>query len=114
MSDLRLGLSITEAAVDAVIIDSTNTCVSSLSHEPGATLSLSLDAILADLGRELLSRVSTAAVASTILSDQLRRVEGLQRVGALRIGMTSTAIPPLSGWPRALAESIAGPQSIVA
>lgn len=113
MTGLRLGLSITQRLIDAVVADTDSSIVRSVTVERDGALKRSLDDILDAVGGELLTSVSTVAVASTLLSDQLRSNTALQRVGILRIGMTTTAIPPLSGWPRELAESIAGPQRIV-
>lgn len=109
---LRLGLSITATGMQAVLVDDDDRMLAAASA-PAAELRSGVRKLVAEILGSAPGRVVSVMVASTALNELLRSAGTLARVGALRIGTTTTALPPLSGWPRELADRVRGPLAIV-
>lgn len=112
---VRLGLSVASGAAQAVALGPDDELLASVAcaTPPGIDDAIRhiVPRLLAELGE---AQVSSVMLASAELRDRLRGDAELARVGVLRIGTTTTAIPPLSGWPREIAARMSGPQAIVA
>ncbi len=113
---VRLGVSTSLHALQAVAVGESGAVVAkaavdrqqlSIADELHAVLSLLLEKVEPQA-------VSSVALATSWLAEQAQTSSTHARVGVLRIGLTTTGVPPLSGWPSSLASQIDGPRVIVA
>lgn len=112
---VRIGVSTSRVAVQAVAINESDEIIAVNTAERLPALADSLAAALAPLlGQVDASAVSSVALATSWLEEQTHTSSTHARVGVLRIGLTTTAAPPLTGWPVALADQIDGPRVTVA
>lgn len=109
---LRLGLSITASGMQAVVIGGDDRMLASAATSSGELRS-GIRELVSELLGTVSGRVVSVMIASTALNELLHSTGALARVGALRIGATTTAVPPLSGWPHELADRVRGPLAIV-
>lgn len=111
---VRIGISMSSNRVHAVAIDSSDTIVA---HESTHRVTPNHDDIQTTLHglleRVTASHVSSVMLASTVLNELLNSTEPLPHVGILRIGETTSGVPPLSGWPNDLSARVTGPHSII-
>lgn len=114
-ASVRVGLSMSRSRVQAVAVDSSGLIVATNAVDRMASLAESVAAALTPLlGQVDASAVSSVALATSWLDEQMHARSTHARVGVLRIGLTSTGAPPLSGWPSSLAAQLDGPRVIVA
>ncbi len=112
---VRLGVSTSRNGVQAVAINDSGNIISANAVNRSASLADSVATALAPLLEQVdASTVSSVALATSWLEEQTHTRSTHARVGVLRIGLTSTGAPPLSGWPAALAAQLDGPRVIVA
>ncbi|MFI0420888.1 hydantoinase/oxoprolinase N-terminal domain-containing protein [Spongiactinospora sp. 9N601] len=103
---LRLGISVAGPLVTAVVIDDRDHIVSVGTSDDGA-LATAVAAALEPVGP---GAIGPVMLATTAFADLLEEHRTIGRVAVLRIGATpTTAVPPFAGWPRAVAERVAGP-----
>jgi hypothetical protein len=108
---LRLGLSMSQSAVDAVLIDEHDRVIVTATGTGPERLSIACQQALANIDP---SRIRLVAVATTQLSDWLNQ-SPMTHVGVLRLGSNAdTAVPPFAGWPTEFSRLIAGPTLTVA
>ncbi|RBQ15842.1 hypothetical protein DP939_33055 [Spongiactinospora rosea] len=106
MTPLRLGISAAGPLVTAAVIDEWDHIVSTGTSDDGA-LATAVRAALEPVGPDAIGPIM---LATTAFADRLQEHQAMGRVAVLRVGATpTTAVPPFAGWPRALAERVAGP-----
>ncbi|GII92544.1 hydantoinase/oxoprolinase family protein [Sinosporangium siamense] len=103
----RLGISIAGPRFGAVAVDDSGRVVASEVTEGFGGLAVVVGSVLKQVGA---GRIGAAMLAMSAFADWLRDHRTVGRVGVLRVGATpTTAVPPLAGWPREVAERVAGP-----
>lgn len=112
---VRIGLSTSRTGIQAVAVSESGLIIAASTAPRQPSLDDSLVAVLKPMLEQVDVRtVSSVALATAWLAEQTQESGTHARVGVLRIGLTSTGVPPLSGWPVTLAAQIDGPRAIVA
>ena len=109
---VRIGVDVGGTNTDAVLMDGRE--VRAWTKQPttadvGAGVASAIRAVLAqaDVGRHA---VQAVMIGTTHFTNALVERSRLDRVGILRLASPSgEALPPLTGWPAALAEQVSGP-----
>lgn len=112
---VRIGLSTSRHGTQAVAVNEAGEVIADNAVERMPSLADSIAAAVVPLLTQVdANAVSSVALATGWLEEQTHTSEVHSRVGVLRIGLTSTGVPPLAGWPSALADQIDGPRVVVA
>lgn len=112
---MRIGLSTSLNRTQAVAVNSQNAIIASVAIDWHGPVDEGIRAVLPELLHTIpVSQVSSVMLASTVLDELLHSDGHLARVGVLRIGLTTSAVPPLSGWPASVSSRVTGPRALVA
>lgn len=108
---MRIGVDVGGTNTDAVLIAERRVVASTkqpTSPDVSTGVTAAIGAILADAGVSA-GQVSAVMIGTTHFTNALVERERLDRVGIIRLASPSgEALPPLTGWPEALARQIEG------
>jgi N-methylhydantoinase A/oxoprolinase/acetone carboxylase beta subunit len=112
MPAMRLGIDVGGTNTDAVLV-SKGSVVAVAKRPTTADVSAGIvnatRAVLGAVGSDG-TAVSRVTIGTTHFANAFVEQKGLQPVAVLRLaGRTAAAVPPLSGWPAALRQQLAGP-----
>lgn len=115
--DLRLGIDVGGTHTDAVVLDRDNTVVAKTKQPTSADVTAGIHAAIAAVtGRPGVetSRISHVMLGTTHATNAVLERRRLHSVATLRVGApSSSAVPPLFGWPVELVAAVGAHTAIV-
>jgi N-methylhydantoinase A/oxoprolinase/acetone carboxylase beta subunit len=113
---LRIGIDVGGTNTDAVVMDSRHV-IAAIKRPTTADVSGGITAALRDVlaAADAAPReIAAVMIGTTHFTNAFVQARGLERVGVIRIAYpASTGIPPMYGWPQALARLVDGGSRIV-